>query len=132
MGTSYTFAQTPASVELSDVVRLTAGEHAELVARYDPELALDGRAAFAILRDGRIVASCISSRENATAGEAWVRTEEAYRGRGYARQVTAVWGAALQRAGKIAFYSHRLDNEASAGVARGLGLHPYVRDAGYL
>lgn len=132
MGLSYTFAQMPAAAEISDVVRLTAQKHGALAARYDPDLALDGRAAFAILRDGRIVASCVSSRENATAGEAWVRTEDLYRRRGYAHRVAAVWGAALLRAGKIAFYSHQLDNMASAGVARSLGLQPFVRDAGYL
>ena len=132
MGVSYAFTEHIAPVEFPDVVRLTTEEHSALVARYDPDVELDGRAAFAILGDGWIVAACVSSREDATAGEAWVRTEEAYRGQGYAQRVTATWAAALQRAGKIAFYSHRLDNAASAGVARSLGLQPFVRDAGYL
>lgn len=131
-GVSYTVPGVAAPAEYRDVVRLTPEEHSTLVAHYDPELTLDGRAAFAIIREGRIAASCVSSRENAMAGEAWVRTEEAYRGQGLARQVTAAWGAALRLAGKVAFYSHHIENVGSAGVARSLGLHPFVRDVGYL
>lgn len=132
MGTSYTFSDAPAPTDYPDTVRLNAEEHAELARAYDPELSLDGRAAFAIVREGRIIASCVSSRENVTAGEAWVRTDDAYRGRGYARQVTAAWGSALRQVGKIAFYSHRTDNAASAGVARSLGLRRFVSDVGFL
>ncbi|HLZ23239.1 MAG TPA: GNAT family N-acetyltransferase [Ktedonobacterales bacterium] len=132
MGTSYTFPNPATPADFPDVIRLSANEHAQVAAHYDADLVLDGRAAFAIMRDGQIVASCVSSRENATAGEAWVRTEEAYRGRGYARQVTAAWGTALRLGGKVAFYSHRSDNAASTGVARSLGLQPFARDVGYL
>jgi hypothetical protein len=50
-----------------------------------------------IVRDGEVVSSCTSSRENASAAEAWVFTEPDYRGCGYARQVTAAWVHRLQR-----------------------------------
>ena len=34
--------------------------------------------------------------------------------------------------GKIAFYSHSMDNLASQGVARSLGLIPFIDSVGYL
>jgi predicted GNAT family acetyltransferase len=81
--------------------------------------------------DGQIVSTCQSSRENDLAGEAWVRTLESYRRRGYARQVTAAWGSWLRQHGKTPYYSHRWDNLASQAVAQSLGLIQYIADAGY-
>jgi predicted GNAT family acetyltransferase len=103
-----------------------------LIAAYDPELIDRPWPVFAIVEDGRIVSSCLSARENDSAGEAWVRTLPAHRRRGYAREVTAAWGADLARQGKIAFYSHRVDNPASAAVARSLGLDAFTHDIGFL
>ena len=86
---------------------------------------------FGMLADGQVVSTCESSREDKYAGEAWVRTLEPYRRRGYARQVTAAWGRWLQQHGRVPFYSHRAENLASRAVAQSLGLIEYIEDAGY-
>ena len=38
--------------------------------------------------------------------------------RGLAKQVTAAWAAHAWAQGKLPFYSHRMDNLASEGVAQ--------------
>ena len=129
-GKSYVFAEAPPGKVYRGAERL--GEsHRPAIARYDPGLVVTGRAVFAVLVEGEIVASCESSRENAVAAEAWVRALPAHRRRGYARRVTAAWGAHQLGQGKTAYYSHRLDNGASQGVARSLGLRHYIDDVGY-
>ena len=84
----------------------------------------DGRREYAIIQGGKVVSVCRSVRENDRAGECYVFTEPAYRGRSYARQTTAAWAYHLQQSGKIPFYSHTHDNHASKGVASSLGLIP--------
>lgn len=87
---------------------------------------------FAALADGVVVATCESARESELAAEAWVRTVPAARGQGHATRVTAAWALDARRRGKIPFYSHNRANVASAGVARALGLIPFLEDVGYL
>ena len=129
-GKSYVFAEAPPPEAYRGAVRL--GElHRAAIARYDPGLVVAGRAVFAVLVEGEIVATCESSREDGVAAEAWVRTLPAHRRRGHARRATAAWGAHQLRQGKTAYYSHRLDNGASQGVARSLGLRHYIDDIGY-
>lgn len=86
---------------------------------------------YALMINGQVVSSCESSRENEQAAEAWVFTDPAYRGCGYAEQVVAAWSYALQRQGKVPFYSHKVENLASARVAQKLGLIQYIADVGY-
>lgn len=130
-GRSYVFpAAFTALAHDGAALRLTERE-TPLIERFDAELLDFPPPVFAVVVDGEIVSACVSSRENTRAGEAWVQTAPAYRGRGYARQVTAAWGASLVRRGKIAFYSHAQENAASAAVARGLGLEHYLTDTGY-
>lgn len=113
-GRSYVFSQPPDPAVYRDVVRL------------------DGDAViFGIIIDGVPVSTCQSSRENDRSGEAWVQTAEAYRRRGFARMVTAAWGAHLLAQGITPYYSHVLDNLASQAVAHSLGLMAYVQDAAY-
>lgn len=130
IGKSYIFPGPLRSRLYPDVVRL-AELDPELVRQYDPGLDLSRKEVFGIVRDGKIVSTCESSRENEAAGEAWARTLEGYRQRGYARQVTAAWGNWLLSQGRLPFYSHRWDNLASQAVAQSLGLIQYVADAGY-
>ena len=59
---------------------------------------------------------------------AGVETVEAYRGRGYARAVTAVWAAALRSEGRLPLYSTSWDNVASQRVAGALGAVQYAVD----
>lgn len=87
---------------------------------------------FAVVMDGRVVATCESSRESELAAEAWVRTLPAARGQGYATRVTAAWALDVRHRGKIPFYSYHRANVASAGVARALGLRLFLEDVGYL
>ena len=86
---------------------------------------------FAILAAGRVVSMCVSARENDVAAEAWVDTRPAFRQRGFARQVTAAWGQDVARRGKIAFYSHLWENNASEAVARSLGLKQWKTEVAY-
>lgn len=135
VGVSYTFPETLKPTDYPDAVTLDhrrSRKAREQIQMYDPELLARPWPVSAVIRDGIIVASCVSARENGRAGEAWVRTHPAYRRRGYARQVTAAWAKRLLSLGKIPFYSHRLDNPGSAGVARSLGLQPFIQDVGYL
>lgn len=129
VGTSYVF---PVLLAAADVlaVRLSPA-HQPLIERWNPQLETIGRVVYAVIVDEQIVATCESSREDARSGEAWVQTNPAFRGRGYARQVTAAWARALQQQGKLPFYSHRADNLASRGVARSLGLRPFRWDVAF-
>jgi RimJ/RimL family protein N-acetyltransferase len=79
---------------------------------------------YALERDGRVVSACVSIRENDRCGEAWVYTDEKYRKQGFARQVAGAWAQGMLNADKVPFYSHKIDNMASAGLAKHLGLQP--------
>lgn len=118
---TYIFPDTPTSYPCPDVVRL-GRQHAELTQAYHEGLDVVGRAVFAVIRDGKIVSTCVSARENGSAGECGVFTLPEYRRRGFGRQVTAAWCAHLGDLGKVAFYSHTEENLASRRVARSLGL----------
>jgi RimJ/RimL family protein N-acetyltransferase len=123
MWQTYTFPDALKPSLFPSVVRLDKS-HRALMERHHAGADVTRRAIFSIIRDGGIVSTCSSVRENEQAGECYVYTVEPYRGRGYGRQVTAAWAYHLQQQGKVAFYSHALDNPASQAVARGLGLWP--------
>ncbi len=78
--------------------------------------------------DDRLVAACVSTRENQACGEAWVYTLPQYRRRGVAQKVVRAWARSLMQAGKVPFYSHNIQNEASAGLAYKLGLRPVFEE----
>jgi hypothetical protein len=90
-----------------------------------------GNGKFGILANGIEISTCESSREDDFAAEAWVITQPEFRGRGCAKQVTAAWAHHLQQRGKTPFYSHKITNLASQGVARSLNLIQYIADVGY-
>jgi GNAT superfamily N-acetyltransferase len=83
---------------------------------------------YAIEREGRIVSACVSARENQACGEAWVMTLARYRNQGLAQKVLKAWGASLIETGKVPFYSHKIENTASANLARKLGLQPVFEE----
>jgi hypothetical protein len=87
-----------------------------------------GEPVYAVALDGKIVSACVSVRENTHCGEAWVSTAPAYQQRGLAQRVVSVWAADLINRGKIPFYSHKLDNRASARLAAHLGLEPVFEE----
>jgi hypothetical protein len=130
IGKSYILTAPVPPSRFPDVIPLSQVSQ-EVVRRYDAALVPEQKEVFGILVVGEIVSTCESSRENERAGEAWVRTHEAFRRRGFARQVTAAWGNWLLAQGKTPFYSHRWENFASQAVAQSLGMVQYVADAGY-
>lgn len=134
IGRSYAITRPVDSSERAGVARLAPASAADraLLERFDADVAGYDWPAFAILVKGRVVSACVSSREDDHAAEAWVQTDPAHRGHGYARRVTAAWAHAIRASGRVPFYSHAEENVASAGVARSLALQPYVYDAGYL
>jgi len=83
---------------------------------------------YAMACDNRIVSACVSMRENETCGEAWVYTVPEYRKQGFAQKVVRAWARNLIDAGKVPFYSHEIQNAASASLARKLGLQPVFEE----
>lgn len=77
---------------------------------------------YAIERNDTVISACVSTRENDQCGEAWVYTAPEYRNQGFAQKVVNTWAASLMDAGKVPFYSHKVENEASARLASRLGL----------
>jgi hypothetical protein len=83
---------------------------------------------FGIEQEGRVVSACVSTRENELCGEAWVQTAPEYRKQGLAGKVVNAWAKSLMMMGKIPFYSHKVDNTASASMAKRLGLVPIFEE----
>ena len=83
---------------------------------------------YAIERGGSIVSACMSVRENGQCGEAWVYTDPQYRHQGFARQTVGTWAQNLLNAGKVPFYSHKMNNLASANLAKRLDLQPVFEE----
>ena len=97
--------------------------------KHDPKIktfGFDGFAEniYAIERNGSIVSACVSTRENEKCGEAWVYTHVQYRNQGFAQKVVNAWAGSLMENEKVPFYSHKIENVASASLARQLGLQP--------
>lgn len=101
--------------------------------KHDPNVeafGFDGFAetVYAIHHKGSLASACVSTRENRECGEAWVYTAPEHRHRGFARRVVNAWARSLMAAGKVPFYSHRIENDASASLARKLGLQPVFEE----
>ena len=130
-GRSYIFPDTITPADYPNAIQLNAN-HKRLVSEFDTKLNLLPGPIYAIIVDNHIESACVSSRENELAAEAWVQTSQTHRQRGYGSQVTAAWANNLQKRAKIPFYSHRLGNTDSEGVARRLGLIWFIDDVGYI
>jgi GNAT superfamily N-acetyltransferase len=83
---------------------------------------------YAIELHDKIVSACVSARENDFCGEAWVYTDEDYRHQGFAQRVVSAWAMRLISVGKVPFYSHKIQNIASANLAKRLGLQPVFEE----
>jgi len=99
------------------------------LSKHDPRVQAFGFGGFvewvyAVERNDALASACASTRENEECGEAWVYTDPAYRHQGFAQKVVNTWADSLVDAGKIPFYSHKIENAASASLARKLGLQP--------
>lgn len=77
---------------------------------------------FVVIVDGTVAARAKTDCEDERAAEVSIETLPEFRRRGYARQVTAAWAAQTCATGKVGFYSHLVENSASAAVAASLGL----------
>lgn len=80
----------------------------------------------AVKEDGHAVSVCFCARRSEKAAEAGLETAEAFRGRGFATQVTAAWALAVRASGRVPLYSTSWENGASLAVARKLGLVGYA------
>ena len=83
---------------------------------------------YVIERGGNIASACVSARENDVCGEAWVFSDPAFRNQGLAQRVVGAWARQLIRAGKVPFYSHKIENTASAKLAARLCLEPVFEE----
>jgi len=110
-GKGYYFAHIPAPDEFPDVVF--------------------HKGCYVIKVKGKPVSWAWTQDESERAAELAVETLPEYRRRGYGRQVVAAWAADVIRGGKVAFYSHRIGNVASEGLARSLGVVQYAASTGY-
>jgi RimJ/RimL family protein N-acetyltransferase len=119
---TYVFPSQPAG----DAGVLCLSKHDPRVKNFE----FDGFAneVYGIVSDGKVVSACVSTRENENCGEAWVYTAPEYRKHGFAQRAVNAWAGSLLEAGKIPFYSHAIKNEASANLARKLGLLPVFEE----
>ena len=82
----------------------------------------------ALVEGGRAVSVCRSVRITQAAHEAGVETLPEFRGRGFAKEVTAGWARLVRSTGALPFYSTSWENGASQAVARKLRLTMYAAD----
>lgn len=126
-GKSYIFRRRVTRDQFPDVTRI---DHTESSLFADASRIVE-QPTFAVVRDGEIISACDSARENKQAGEAWVRTNEEFRRRGYARQTVLAWAYDLQAKNKIPFYSHKLENMESEALAASLGIGHWITDIAF-
>ncbi len=79
----------------------------------------------ALVEGNRAVSICRSVRITSEAHEAGVETLPDFRGKGYAKDVTAEWARLVRTVGAIPLYSTSWENTASQAVARKLHLKFY-------
>jgi hypothetical protein len=106
------FAETPAAGEFAGVIQ--AGDS------YQIEI------------DGQAVSRAWTWFESDEAAELVVEALPDFRRHGYARQVAAAWAAGVMQAGRVALYSYLADNDASAALARSLGVVEYATWVAYM
>lgn len=82
----------------------------------------------AFIEDNRAVSVCRSVRITPEAHEAGVETLPGFRGKGFAKEVTARWANEVFAAGAIPLYSTSWENKASQAVARKLNFKFYGAD----
>lgn len=78
-----------------------------------------------------MVSSATSVRQNDQAAEVYVETQPGFMKRGFGRQVVAAWANECANHGRVAFYSYDLTNQASAALAKGLGVEWYADVIGF-
>lgn len=87
---------------------------------------------YCIAIDGQVVSQAWTWFESEEGAELVVEALPDFRRQGYARQVAAAWAAEVIQAGRVALYNYLTDNEASAALARSLGVVKYATWIAYL
>ena len=82
--------------------------------------------AWSVYRDDQEVCRALSIRQNERCAEVYVESLPAYRRRGFGRQVVAAWALEIMDSDRVALYSYRLKNLASAALASSLGVIWYA------
>jgi RimJ/RimL family protein N-acetyltransferase len=77
--------------------------------------------------DGRVLSVAVLKRYDDRLREISVGTDEAARGRGLAKAVTAAAARAVLAEGRAVLYNHDPENHSSARVAEAVGLHEFGR-----
>jgi GNAT superfamily N-acetyltransferase len=86
---------------------------------------------WSVYRDEQEVCRALSIRDNERCAEVYVESLPAYRRRGFGRQVVAAWAMEIMNSGRVALYSYRLKNLASAALASSLGIEWYANVVTY-
>lgn len=116
----------PATTE----TRIASGDHPEMLADFFDRSFFDlayQSPVHVVQVDGVVVSACMSWRETPSAAEAWVATAPRYRKRGYGKVAVAAWALDCHERGRVAFYSHKETNVASASIASSLRLPEWCR-----
>jgi len=86
-----------------------------------------GEAWVVLDEDGKVLSTAVLKRYDDRLREISVGTEEAARGRGLAKAVTAAAARAVLAEGRAVLYNHDPDNHTSARVAESVGLYQLGR-----
>lgn len=113
----------PKNIEVDfDKTQVFVGSEDETIKEFDTSFYQKYPMVYATMKDGKIVACCVSSRENDLAGEAWIFTLPEHRKQGFGLKAVQLWASELQKNGKIPFYTHKRSNIASQKLAEKLNL----------
>ncbi len=83
---------------------------------------------YAIEDRGVILSACVAVRQNSESAESWVFTAPEHRRKGLGQLVVMAWAKGMLHAGIVPFYSHKIQNVASAKLANRLGLIPVFEE----
>lgn len=86
---------------------------------------------FAVFVNDQLASRAWSVRRTDASAEIAVETIEAYRRRGYGKQVVVAWAAYQLQQGKHAIYSHRTGNLESQALAESVGARRFVDVVSY-
>jgi GNAT superfamily N-acetyltransferase len=129
-GISKTFPLVDRSQVPPAAFRLTE-THRVLVNEYNPKMQPEASTAYAILVDGKVAATCESTRENEFGAESYVYTRPEFRRRGLGAQVVLAWAFDLQQRGITPFYSYSTSNYDSQALSNALGLTWFMSDVAF-
>lgn len=101
--------------------KIFIGSENEEIKKFDPSFYEKYPMVYAVIQNENIVSCCVSSRENDSAGEAWVFTHPDFRKQGFGFTAVNLWASELQK-NKIPLYTHEVTNIASQKLADKLNL----------